>query len=152
MSEPLEKPRSALVTAVSWLVIVLAALALPISACSSLMIAAGSQGTAHIDPLGFLSVVCGPPFALVCGIGMLRRKAWARYGVLALLAAMLLSNGYDLVTAPSESITTIGPDGVLNTRLAGGNFYAVPLMLVCAGLIAVLCLRQVRAEFAAGPR
>jgi hypothetical protein len=52
------------------------------------MVAVGSQGTANATVLGYVTVVLGPAFALVCGFGLLQRKAWGFYGVLALLFVM----------------------------------------------------------------
>jgi hypothetical protein len=144
---PLIPPRSKRVTVVAWTIMVLAALMLPISACSALMVAVGSHGTANTTVLGYVTVVLGPVFALVLGFGLLQRKAWGLYGVLALLFVVLLSNGYDMATAPMEDVTTIGPDGVLNTRLGGGASFLWPFVVVPAVLIAVLLTPRARREF-----
>jgi hypothetical protein len=65
----------------------------PISVVSFLMIVAGSHGTASATLLGFLNVVVVPPVTLIAGIGLLRRKAWARYYLSALCAVGLVGWG-----------------------------------------------------------
>jgi len=141
-------PRSTRVTAVAWIVIVLGALMLPISACSALMVAAGSQGTSSTDVLGYVTVVFGPIVAVACGVGMLGRKAWGFYGTLAILFAIALVNGYDMATAPMNDVTTVGPDGVRHTTLGGGAAFLAPFVLVPGVLIAILLTPRARRDFA----
>jgi hypothetical protein len=132
---------------VAWLVIVMSALMLPISACSALMVAVGSHGTQNTDVLGYVTVVFGPLFALACGFGLLRRKPWGWYGVLALCAIVLATNAYTMATAPTEDVTTIGPDGVRNTRLGGGAEFLWPFVLFPGVLIALLLTPGARRDF-----
>jgi len=148
---PLIPPRSKRVTAVAWVIMVLAALMLPISACSALMVAVGSQGTANATVIGYVTVVLGPAFSLVCGFGLLQRKPWGFYGVLAILFVILASNGYDMATAPMEDVTTVGPDGVLNTRLGGGASFLWPFVVFPAALIAILLTPRTRRDFPRAP-
>ena len=148
---PLVPPRSHRVTAVAWILMALSALMLPISACSALMVAAGSQGTANTDALGYVTVVFGPAFMLACGYGLLRRRAWGYYGVLAVLGVIVLVNGYDMARAPTEDVTTVGPDGVRHTTLGGGAGYLAPFVVVPGVLIAILLTPRARRDFARAP-
>ena len=145
---PLVPPRSRRVTAVAWLLMASSALMLPISACSALMVAAGSQGTAHTDVVGYATVVLGPAFMLACGYGLLRRRTWGYAGVLAVLAAIMLVNAYGMATAPAADVTTVGPDGVLHTRLGGGAGFLAPFVVVPGVLIAILLTARARRDFA----
>jgi len=141
-------PRSRLVTVLAWLAIVVGALGTPISAISLLMILAHSQGTSTNDPLGFLIVVFGPLAAIVAGIGLLRRKRWALYCMLALLLWTLAHNVYVLARGPIPESTYVSPAGVPTTVLATPvSPFTIPAILVCACLVITLLSRKVRAEF-----
>ena len=140
-------PRSTRVTLVAWVVMVLSAVMLPISACSALMVAVGSHGTANTTVFGYVSVVLGPVFMLVCGFGLLQRRAWGLYGVLAVLIVVLAINGYDMATAPIEDVTTIRPDGVRHTVLGGGASFLWPFVVFPAVLIAILLTPAARRDF-----
>ena len=126
---------------------VLSASMLPISACSALMVAAGSYGTANTDVLGYVTVVFGPSFMLVCGYGLLRRKAWGYSGVLAVLAIVVLVNAHGMATAPAQDVTTVGPDGVRHTTLGGGAGYLAPFVVVPGLLLAILLTPRARRDF-----
>ena len=144
-------PRSAAVTALSWLVILASAALIPISFITLLMIIAGSYGTASTTIFGFLSVVVAPPVTLVAGIGLLRRKPWARYYLLALFGVILASNLYYLSRASPEPTHYVSPSGVPTTVLPTDRTMFVPILVVCLGALAALLSRRVRREFAAAP-
>lgn len=124
---------------------------LPISFISAIMVAVGSQGTSNPDPIGYATVVFGPLAALVSGIGLLRRKAWGRYLLLALLVLMLVANGYDMARAPAGPRTYISPEGVKTTVLASPVTYSGPVFLTCLALIVALLMPRVRREFVVPP-
>ena len=140
--------RSRLVTAIAWLSIVVGALGTPISAISLLMILARSQGSSTHDPVGFLIVVVLPPALIVAGIGLLRRKQWARYGMLALVLWALAHNVYLFARGPIPQSTYVSPAGVPTTVLATpASPYAIPVIVICLCLFIALLLPRVRAEF-----
>src|SRR5262245_3175784 len=135
--------RSRLVTALGWLAIVVGALGTPMSAISLLMILARSHGTSTFDPLGFLIVVVGPLALIVAGIGLLRRKPWARYFALALLLWALAHNVYLLARGPIPQSTYVSPSGVPTTVLATPEDpLAIPVILVCGFLVVTLLSRD----------
>jgi hypothetical protein len=139
--------RSVLVTSLGWLTIVVGALGTPISALALLMILAGGPGSSISDPLGFLIVVVGPPAAIVAGIGLLRRKRWARYFLIALLLWALAHDVYLLARGPIPQSTYVSPAGVPTTVLATPvSPYTVPTILACACLLVALLLPKVRME------
>jgi hypothetical protein len=141
-------PRSRLVTVLAWLAIVVGASGMPISVIALLMILARSQGTTTHDALGFFIVVLGPLLAIVAGIGLLRRRQWARYCMLALLLWALSHNVYLLVRGPIPQSTYVSPAGVPTTVLATPvSPFTVPAIVVCACLMFTLLSRKVRAEF-----
>lgn len=141
--------RSLLVTALGWAAIVFGALLLPISFISAIMVAVGSYGTSESDPLGYFTVVCGPPLIVASGIGLLLRKAWARYLLLALLLAMLAFNGYEMLRVPEGPRTFIAPSGVRTTITDSSDPYAKTVFFTCLVVIAMLLTPRVRREFAA---
>ncbi|MCW1923661.1 hypothetical protein OKA05_13935 [Luteolibacter arcticus] len=144
---PIRPRRSVVLTAAGWLFIVTGTLLLPISVISLLMILARSYGTASADAIGFLSVVVAPPAALVTGIGLRCRRAWA-WPVALLLAGFLVAlNIRDLLDHRSTTETTVSPSGVRTTVLASPpNYHSLPLIAVGAALIAMLLRRPVRSE------
>lgn len=147
---PLQPPRSGFVTALGWIVIVVSGLAVPISAISFLMVLAHSYGTSSATPMGFVTVVLGPPVALVAGIGLLRRRRWAWATILLVLALIVISNVWEMATAPTEPVMRIDATGVPTTTLPADftmYFYLLPFVVVCVGIIAMLITKKVRAEF-----
>ena len=139
--------RSILVTSLAWLTIVIGALGTPISALSLLMILAGGPGSSTFDPLGFLIVIVGPLAAIVAGIGLLRRKRWARYFLLAIAVWALAHNVYLLARGPIPQSTHVSPTGVPTTVLATPvSPYTLPTVLVCTCLVVALLSRKVRME------
>jgi hypothetical protein len=142
--------RSALVTILGWLVIVGSALVIPISTISFLMILARSYGTSTWDPIGFLTVVVAPPVTLLAGIGLLRRKAWARGYIIALLAVITAFNVYGMIRPPRAERKYVSPSGVPTTVLASPrtvSLYSVVIVGASAVMLLVLHSRQVRSEF-----
>ena len=112
------------------------------------MILARSPGTSTSDPLGFLIVVVAPLATLVAGIGLLRRKRWARYCLLALLVWALAHNVYLLARGPIPQSTYVSPAGVPTTVLATPvSPLTIPAIVVCGCLLLTLLSRKVRAEF-----
>lgn len=140
-------PRSVFVTALAWTILVTGALLTPISLISFLMILAKSDGTQSTTAIGFLSVVVAPSAAVVVGIGLLRRRAWAWWGVLPLLVAIIAANAHTLATARSTDTTYTSPSGVKTTVLASPpNQHSLPLIALCTLLLLKLCSRSVRDE------
>ncbi len=139
--------RSALVTSLAWLTIVIGVLGTPISALSLLMILAGGPGSSTFEPLGFLIVVVLPLAAIVAGIGLLRRKRWAHHFLLALLVWALAHNVYLLARGPIPQSTHVSPSGVPTTTLETPvSPYTLPTILMCACLSVLLLSRKVRTE------
>jgi hypothetical protein len=142
--------RFTLVTALGWLAVVGSALIVPISTISFLMILARSYGTSTFDPLGFLTVVVAPPVTLVAGIGLLRRKAWARLYIMALLVTIIAVNVYAMVRPPRPERRYVSPSGVPTTVSASPRMVSVfSVAVVGASVVALLILQsqRVRAEF-----
>ena len=146
-------PRSWLISALGAALLVLGTLATPISVVSLLMIAVGADGSATVDPLGFLTVVVAPPAAAAAGLGLLWRQRWAAAIAALLLAAVMVSALWRLFEAPVPQHTIIGADGVPTTVLASQPPDALAMLLVvgvCAAALAALLWR--RGEFAAPKR
>lgn len=144
---PTAPPRSALVTALAWVVIVGSALATPISVVSCLMLLVGSYGTKSADPIGGLIVVGGPFAFLLAGIGLLRRKRWAYYLMLAALLALLAYNVYGILRGPSPAASYVSADGVPTTVLASEASYALPFIAICVCILILLLAPNIRSEF-----
>jgi len=143
---PIRPPRPVFVTVIGWLFIVTGTLLLPISAISLLMIVAGSDGTKSVDATGFFSVVLAPPVAIATGIGLLRRRAWARAVAILLLAFVIALSVGDLMNHRSTEETTFSPSGVRTTVLASPpNYHSAPLIAIGVVLIARLLIGFSRA-------
>jgi hypothetical protein len=150
VGSPIPSDRSSLVTILGWLVVIGSALAIPISTISFLMILARSYGTSTWDPLGFLTVVVAPPVTLLAGIGLLRRKAWARTYMIVLLAVIIISNVVGMIQSPKEERTYTSPSGVPTTVLATpGIMYVYSAVFVgaSAAMLVALLSNKVRSEF-----
>lgn len=146
-------PRSTFVTVLSWIVIALSTLLLPISFFSLLMVATGSHGSSSADPIGFFIVVLGPLTTLVAGVGLLRRRRWALVYLAMALCGIVVANGYNLARNPSAPRTYVSPGGVPTTVIPAGRAYVVQtsiLIAVSAGLLVALLSRKVRVEFGFG--
>lgn len=147
---PVPESRSRFVTVLAWVVMVVSGLSLPIAGLSFLMVLAGSPGTRHSDPLGFLTVVCGPPAFLITGFGLLRRHRWAWLAMLVMLGLMIVSNVGMMLRSSSDTEAFTSPDGVRTTVLSAGGiywFYALVFVAICAGMTAKLLSPRVRREF-----
>jgi hypothetical protein len=115
------------------------------------MIIAGSYGTGSTTAAGFFSVVVAPPVTLVAGIGLLRRKTWARYYLLALFGVVLSYNAYEFLRADPEPVHFVSKSGLRTTVLGTDRTIFVPMIAACIGALAILLSRRVRLEFAAAP-
>lgn len=146
-ASPLPPPRSTFVTVLAWLVIVGSALATPISVISFLMFLVGSHGTASGTLFGWITVVGGPPVTLLAGIGLLRRKGWARLYLLAMLCAVLAYNVAGILKGPTQQTTHFSADGVPTTILASSGSYSFPILALSIGLLAMLLSPKVCSEF-----
>ena len=142
--------RSKILTALAWAIILASTVALAISLETLLMILAGSHGTSSVDPFGFLTVVVAPPVTLVAGLALLGRKRWAYFYMLALLSAVLAFNVYDLLRASPVEETYVSPTGVPTTALPTDRSMFAPAIAISAGMLLLLLLPAVRAEFAGG--
>ena len=144
---PASSPRSTIVTVLAWFVIVAGALATPISVISFLMYLVGSPGTSTGTLFSWLAIVGEPPATIVAGIGLLRRKGWARIYLMALLCALVAYNVSGILKGPTPQMTYISPAGVPTTRLASGADYSLPILASSIGLFVILFLPKIRAEF-----
>src|ERR1043166_4386407 len=144
---PAPAPHSAFVTVLAWFVIVVSAVAIPISVISFLMYLAGSPGTSTGSMFGWLGIVGGPPATCLAGIGLLRRKGWARLYLLALLCALVAYEVSEILKGPTPETTYISPAGVPTTRLAPDANYSPPVLVSSIGLVVMLFLPKIRAEF-----
>jgi len=149
---PVSPGRSAVVTILGCIFVLLGALLMPISGISLLMILAGSYGTATVDVVGFLTVVVAPPAAFVVGIGMLRRRPWAWYGALVLLVAVIVFQAGELATARTTTTTHTSPTGTRTTVMAAGaNHHSLPMIAFSTLVIVILFLPSIRSEFGISP-
>ena len=144
--------RSLFVTALGWVAIVFGALLLPISFISAIMVAQGAPGTSESDPLGYFTVVFGPLLIAISGIGLVLRKAWGRYLLLALLLAIMPFNAYNMLRTPHEPRTFIAPSGVKTTILDSKDPYAATIFVTSLVLVVGLLTPRVRREFASARR
>lgn len=152
-SPPSPPPRSSFVTVLAWLLIATSALLVPVSVLSLLMLLARSYGTASATLSGFLAVVVAPPAALATGIGLLRRRRWAWYATIALLALLIVTNALELLTARAATETHRAASGVETTVTASEpNHHSLPIIVLCAFLLAGLAAPPVRAELGIGRR
>lgn len=139
--------RSPRVTVLSWVVIGLSALAIPVSLISLLMVMAGSYGTANADFFGGLQVIGGPPMTLIAGIGLLRRKRWAYLYLVVVLAGITIAQGVGWARGPREDTVTVSAEGVRTTVLASKAVYSLPIIVPCVAALVVLLARSTRREF-----
>ena len=141
--------RPGALTAVGWILIGAGALGIPVSVISSLMLLAGGDGTAGGSFFDGLVVIGGPAATLVAGIGLLRRRRWAYGSVLALLAVCAAYNLGQLLRGAMPERSTVSPDGVIQTELAWGGYYALCLLFIAisVGMLVKLLAPAVRAEF-----
>lgn len=148
LTKPLLR-RSVFVTLLAWIIIVISALLVPISFISFLMILAGSDGTSSVDALGFLTIVVAPPATVIGGIGLLMRRAWARYYVIALLWLLIAINLWQLLNPRPETTTHTSSTGVKTTVVTsyGYSQHRLPIVVICSVLLAGLCWPSVREEF-----
>jgi len=145
---PFAGSRSLPVTLAAWLVIITGAALSIISVISFLMLLARSYGTNTGGVLDWLVVLAGPPVTFVAGIGLLLRRRWAWFCTVGILSAVLAWQGYQIANPPpSEDITYISSSGVKTTVLGSGPVHSVPLIGVCAGMLAVLLSPRARREF-----
>lgn len=138
--------RSAIVTALGWVAILVCGLAAPISLIAGLMVLAG-QGTQNANVLEGLLVIGGPPFTLLASIFFLRRHRWAWAYFLILGLFGLAYNVARILRGPSPETTYIDANGVKTTVLASGIGMAVPFAVLFAGVLIFLLLPRVRREF-----
>jgi hypothetical protein len=145
--------RSVFLTAVGWVFIAVGAIASPVSVISSLMILAGSHGTANASFSGGLVVIGGPPATLVAGIGLLRRWRWAYGYALALLVLSTAYNLAQILRGSTPERSTVSADGVTHTVLASSPNYPLHLLVIAisVGLLVKLLTPAIRAEFSHRP-
>lgn len=140
--------RSLLVTLLAWVMLLMGALGLPISAITALMILAKSYGTANAGFLDSCVVVLGPALVMVTGWGLFMRWRWALWVTIGLLVVVGMDRGWAMMKGPRETKVYTTESGVKVTEMgAGVSPYALPMGLVCAGLVGWLVSGRVRAEF-----
>ena len=117
-----------------------------------MMYLVGSYGTRSGMTLESFLFLAGPPVTLVAGIGLIRRRRWARFYLILLLAAILTHSIIQLARGQVPQSTRISADGVPTTTLASDGSGSIPMTMVSAGLLALLLSRKVRSEFGASAR
>jgi hypothetical protein len=123
-------------------------LAVPISVISAIMFLVHSYGTANAGFLDSCIVILGPVVMLCVGFGLLRRWKWALLGTIALLAIVIVTHAWKLVEGSRSTTITTSPSGVPTTVIGSGpNIASLPIILLCAGLLARLLSGGVREEF-----
>lgn len=137
--------RSALVAALGWTLIVIGIIGLPISLISGAMVITRSYGTQNADAAGILTVVLGPTAVLACGIGLLRRWTWAWWGAVLLALCVFSFSLKEALKEPAPPFTYTSESGTVTTVYSSGGGM-VPMM-ISGGLLAVLLLPAVRAQF-----
>lgn len=143
--------RSGFVTVLGGAAIGIGTLLVPVSGCAFLMVLAGGDGTSSSDVGGFLTVVVAPPAALLAGIGLLRRRAWAWWLAGALLLGVIAGNVHALLTWRPAPTIRRSPSGVPTTILASPpNHHSVPIIVVCTLALLGLSRRTVRRELGVG--
>jgi hypothetical protein len=163
-------PRSTFVTVVGWQGIVFASVGLAATTMQVLMLwmmGGFSPTAANVVSLGLSAYrpalsVWGTPAACVlalgASIGLLRRRPWARWTLVVLLAIAVvlilasLTGSLDLLRSAHEASS--GSDAELERvmRLMGyyWMFVATSSALVLAWIIKRLCAKSLRAEFRSG--
>lgn len=142
--------RSAFVTALAWVIIVLSAVLTPISIISFCMLLVRSYGTSTGGLLDWLIVVAGPPVSFIAGIGLLRRKRWAWFCIVGILFCLFAWQASKVAfPPPSEDRTFIDTNGVRTTIMGSGPSHSTPIIVLTIAALAVLFSRKSRAEFAA---
>lgn len=145
-----ETKKSAFVTALGWIAIVCGIIGLPISILSLLMVVARSYGTSQPDPLGFINIVFGPGILIITGIGLLRRKGWARIAAIVILAGIILSDVWRIFRHVSGPKVIVSATGVPTAIMSSGieyYIYLVPWLIICLFVMLRLLTSRVRAEF-----
>ena len=143
------QPRSLFVTVLAWLMMLIGVIGLPISFITVLMLVAHSYGTNTFDPVGFITVVLGPPILLATGFGLLRRWRWALVSNAVILIFIVLTHAWHLIQGPRKTRSFVDAAGVQTTVTGSGtNFYSVPFILLGAGVLIKLASPHVRDEFA----
>ncbi len=143
------RKRGLFITLLAFVIIVISALLMPISAITLLMILAGSHGTSTFDPLGFLGTVVAPAASLAAGVGLLLRRKWARYYFIALFGLFITYSAWRVTSGHHETTTHTSSTGVKTAvpTSFGGSSSHRPLLFVSAVVLAGLCRRSVREEF-----
>jgi len=144
-------PRSPLVTVLAWLLMLGSGLLLPISFVSALMLMVGGDGTASATVGGVLLIVFAPAATLLAGFGLWRRWRWAWVYLMLLALAVLVLQIVGWWLGPTPQHSYVSASGVLNTVSAAQAQYSPLLILVCSGVLALLLLPRVRAEFSIAP-
>lgn len=139
-------PRSALLTALAWVVMGLSALLLPISFISVLMVVAGHPGTKTVEPVGAFTVLVGPTMTLVAGIGLLRRQRWGWWILVLTLVAIIVSNVRTMIRVESGPSHYVSPSGVPTTVYKTSIPSLGPIIGGSALALGFLLTRRVRAE------
>lgn len=141
--------RSVLVTILGWLIAAGAALLSVVSFFALLMVIVGQDGAKNTDVAGFLLVIVAPPVTAFAGVGLALRWRWAWYYLVAGCLALALWNGVEMLRHPEPTVTTtVDPSGLRTTTYRSAPTYGVPLIVLSAGLLALLLLPKVRREFA----
>ncbi len=167
-------PRSTFVTVVAWLFIVLSGCATPISVLQNIMVltifkqhpipsdnsaldhmpAATRFMFTHMD-LFFQAFLVLCIYTLVCSIGLLKRRNWARLGFVALLVVGILYQvagfafqSFFMAEFPDRQAPEEFRTFVLLMQIFGAGM-AIALVLVFGWMIRKLISPSIRAEFGA---
>lgn len=126
---------------------------LPISVISVMMLLAKSHGTANAGFWDSCVVVLGPLVLVVTGWGLFKRWRWALFVTIGLLVLTVMDRGWAIMKGPRETKVYTTESGVQVTEMGSEvSPFALPVAVVCAGLVGYLISGRVRAEFAvSGP-
>jgi hypothetical protein len=136
---------------IAWLMMITGMIGLPISAISLLMIIAGSEGTRHSDPVGFVQVVLGPSIILASGFGLLKRWRIAWVSTVAMIMLTLTVNAWSIINSPRPTMTFTAASGT-KTTITGSESdpLSMTTAILCVGLLAKLGSKSIRDEFHMG--
>ena len=146
--QPKTRRRSILVTLLAWGMMLIGLVGMPISVITALMFLAKSYGTANADFWDSCVVVLGPALVMVTGWGLFMRWRWALVVTIVLLVVAGMDRGWAVMKGPRETKVYTTESGVKVTEMGSEvSPYALPMGLVCAGLVGWLVSGRVRAEF-----
>lgn len=145
----IDSPQSPFVTALAWLFIALSGVSVLGTLLQIIVVALAIGPIALILPINVILLVI-PAMILAVGVGLLKRRHWARIAMVVILVAAILITIAALLFLDPNSETEISLGSGETSRLV----FAQPSTFLCvAGLFAwslciyVLCRADVKSEF-----